>query len=145
MFPIGTNARQDWLARVAFSHGDGTDLRYDATNWTMWQIYAEYDRYFQTVENIVAYEARLGRSFRLDAISDRLVATPFIALGGSYDSLFATPSALGAGPGISIRWWFREDKYTAPMSFIDLNVQYRFKLAGDDRARGVFVGLTLAF
>jgi tetratricopeptide (TPR) repeat protein len=145
VFPIGTNARQDWLARVAFSHGDGTDLRYDATNWTMWQIYAEYDRYFQTVENVVAYEARLGRSFRIDAISDRLVATPFLALGGSYDSLFATPSALGAGPGISVRWWFRDDKYTAPMSFIDLNVQYRFKLAGDDRARGVFVGLTLAF
>ncbi len=145
VFPIGTNARQDWLARVAFSHGDGTDLRYDATNWTMWQIYAEYDRYFQTVENIVAYEARLGRSFRLDAISDTLVATPFLALGGSYDSLFATPSALGVGPGVSLRWWFREDKYTAPMSFIDLNVQYRFKLAGDDRARGVFVGLTLAF
>jgi Bacteriophage N adsorption protein A C-term len=145
VFPIGTNARQDWLARVAFSDGDGTDLRYDATNWTMWQIYAEYDRYFQTVENVVAYEARLGRSFRIDAISDRLVATPFLAFGGSYDSLFATPSAVGAGPGLSIRWWFREDKYTAPMSFIDLNVQYRFKLAGDNRARGVFVGLTLAF
>jgi tetratricopeptide (TPR) repeat protein len=145
VFPIGSNARQDWLARVAFSDGDGTDLRYDATNWTMWQIYAEYDRYFQTVENVVAFEARLGRSFRVDAISDTLVATPFLAFGGSYDSLFATPSAVGAGPGIGIRWWFRQDKYTAPMSFIDLNVQYRFKLAGDDRARGVFVGLTLAF
>jgi tetratricopeptide (TPR) repeat protein len=145
IFPIGNAARQDWLTRVAFSDGRGTDLRYDASNWTMWQIYAEYDRYYQTPENVTAFEARIGRSFRVDAISDRLVVTPFLALGSSYDSVFATPNALGAGPGVGLRWWFRGDKYTAPMSYVDLNVQYRFKLAGDDRARGVFVGLTLSF
>ena len=145
VFPIGTNARQDWLARVAFSHGDGTDLRYDATNWTMWQIYAEYDRYFQTVEKSSRTKLGLAAAFASMQSATGWWQRPFIALGGSYDSLFAKPSALGAGPGISLRWWFREDKYTAPMSFIDLNIQYRFKLAGDDRARGVFVGLTLAF
>ena len=145
VFPIGSAARQDWLTRVAFSDGRGTDLRYDASNWTMWQIYAEYDRYYQTPEDVTSFEARIGRSFRVDSISNRLVVTPFLALGSSYDSVFATPNALGAGPGVGLRWWFRGDKYTAPMSFIDLNVQYRIKLAGDDRARGVFVGLTLSF
>jgi hypothetical protein len=145
LFAIGNDARNDWLARVAFSHGQGTDLRFDAPDWTMWQVYAEYDRFFTTPETLGSFEGRIGRSFRVDAISDRLVLTPFLALGGAYDSLLATPAALGAGPGVALRWWFREDKYTAPLSYVDLNVQYRFKLAGDDRARGVFVGLTLAF
>jgi tetratricopeptide (TPR) repeat protein len=145
LFAIGNDARNDWLTRVAFSHGQGTDLRFDAPDWTTWQVYAEYDRFFQTPQTLASFEGRIGRSFRVDAISDRLVLTPFLALGGGYDSLLANPGALGAGPGFALRWWFREDKYTAPLSYVDLNVQYRFKLAGDDRARGVFVGLTWAF
>lgn len=145
LFAIGNDARNDWLGRVAFSDGQGTDLRVDAENWTMWQIYAEYDKFFVIPQTVVSYEGRLGRSFRLDAISDRVVVTPFLALGGGYNNLLATPDALGAGPGIALRWWFREGTYAAPKSYVDLNLQYRFKLAGDDRARGVFVGLTFAY
>jgi hypothetical protein len=145
LFPIGHDARTDWLARVAFSDGQGTDLRVDVPNWTMWQSYAEYDRFFQTPQTIGSFEGRIGRSFRLDPISDRAAVTPFLALGGGYNNLLATPNALGAGPGVAIRWWFREDTYSAPKSFVDLNVQYRFKLAGDNRARGVFVGFTIAY
>ena len=131
--------------RVAFSDGQGTDLRVDAENWTMWQIYAEYDKFFVIPQSVVSFEGRLGRSFRLDPISDRVVVTPFLALGGGYNNLLATPNALGAGPGVALRWWFRESTYTAPKSYVDLNLRYRIKLAGDDRARGVFVGLTFAY
>jgi tetratricopeptide (TPR) repeat protein len=145
VFALGHDARTDWLARVAFSDGQGTDLRVDVPNWTMWQIYAEYDRFFVKPQTVVSFEGRFGRSFRLDPISDRVVVTPFLALGGGYNNLLATPNALGTGPGVAVRWWFREDKYTAPMSYVDLNVQYRFKLAGDNRARGVFVGFTAAY
>jgi hypothetical protein len=37
--------------------------------------------------------------------------------------------------------------YAAPTSYVDvdLNLRYRIKLAGDDRERGVFVGLTFAY
>jgi hypothetical protein len=145
LFPMGSVARTDWLARVAFSDGQGTDLRVDTPSWMMWQIYAEYDRFFQTPQTIGSFEGRIGRSFRLDAISDRVAVTPFLALGGGYNNLLATPNALGAGPGVAVRWWFREDKYSAPKSYVDLNVQYRLKLAGDDRARWIFVGFTFAY
>ena len=145
LFAIGSDARNDWLGRVAFSDGQGTDLRVDAENWTMWQIYAEYDKFFVIPQTVVSFEGRLGRSFRLDPISDRVVVTPFLALGGGYNNLLATPDALGAGPGVAFRWWFRESTYAAPKSYMDLNLQYRIKLAGDDRARGVFVGLTFAY
>ncbi|MEN3930189.1 hypothetical protein WJT86_03830 [Microvirga sp. W0021] len=145
MFPIGKHSRQDVLLRIAFSEGRGTDLRVDVPSWWMWQLYAEIGRYVQTNINIATLEARAGHSFRIDSISRNLVVTPFVAMGASYDSSLATQGALGAGPGLNIRYWFREDKYVAPMSYVDVNVQYRFKIAGDDRAKGVFAGITLAY
>jgi len=87
----------------------------------------------------------LGRSYRLGNPLDRLVVTPFLAVGGGYDNSMETPRALGAGPGTSFRLWFREDADHAPMSYLDANLQYRFKLAGDDRAEGVFASMMLAW
>ena len=145
LFALGTLARNDWLARVAASHGVGTDLRVEEPNWTMWQVYGEYDHFFVMSQNLMAFEGRLGRSFRADAISDHLVGTPFLVVGGAYDDTLATPGAVGAGAGFSLRYWFRENKYAAPRSYIDMNIQYRFKIAGDDRAQGVFAGVTIAY
>jgi hypothetical protein len=31
------------------------------------------------------------------------------------------------------------------MSYLDLTLQYRFKLAGDDRAEGIFAGAFLSY
>ena len=142
---LGSASREDWLARAAFSAGEGTDLNVVDAHWATWQIYGEVDRLFETSQNIAVFEGRVGRSFRVDAVSDRLVATPFLALGANYDSSFAQPGAVGAGPGVSMRYWFREDNYAAPRSYVDMNLQYRLRLAGDDRAEGVFAGLTLAY
>lgn len=142
---IGDASRNDWLLRAAYSDGRGTDLRVDVPDWWMWNLYGEIVRYPETPETVVNFEARLGRSYRLDRIAGRLVITPLIALGGGYDNVLDTPRALGAGPGLNLRYWFREDKYTAPRSFLDFGVQYRFKLAGDDRAEGIFASLTLAY
>ncbi len=142
---LGSASREDWLARAAFSAGEGTDLNVVDPHWTTWQVYGEADRFFETAQNVAVFEGRVGESFRLDAISDKLVATPFLALGGSYDSSFADPGALGTGPGFALRYWFREDKYAAPRSYVDMNVQYRFRLAGDNRARGLFAGMTVSY
>ncbi|OYX14494.1 MAG: hypothetical protein B7Z15_03745 [Rhizobiales bacterium 32-66-8] len=87
----------------------------------------------------------LGRSYRADPISDRVVFTPFLAIGGAYDSTLATPGALGAGPGANLRFWFREDRYTAPQSYVDLTLQYRWRLAGDERAEGIFASAFLSY
>lgn len=145
LLPIGREARHDTLLRAAYSTGDGTDLQVDVPEWWMWQAYAEVGHYVENHQTIATAEARLGRSYRLDGISNRLVLTPFVAAGVSYDNKLATPEALGVGPGVNLRYWFRENKYTAPMSYVDINVQYRFRLAGDDRAEGVFAGITVAY
>ncbi len=145
LFPVGEYGRRDTLLRIAFSEGHGTDLRVDAPSWWMWQVYGEAGRYLENPQNIASFEARAGRSFRLDGVSSRLVVTPFLAVAGGYDSLLARPLAVGAGPGINLRYWFREDRHTAPMSYVDVNLQYRVRLGGDERAEGVFAGITLAY
>lgn len=145
LFPIGKYARTDGLLRIAYSDGRGTDLRVDAADWWTWQVYGDLGYYVEDKQTVGTFEARAGRSFRLDGISNRLVLTPFLAVGGGYDSTLATPEALGAGAGLNLRYWFRESQYTAPLSFIDINVQYRVKLAGDDRAEGIFAGITMSY
>ncbi|MEW6255743.1 MAG: tetratricopeptide repeat protein [Pseudomonadota bacterium] len=145
LFPIGEFARTDWLFRIAYSAGEGSDLRVDVPEWVYWQVYGEGDYFAVNPETIGNFEARLGRSYRLDAISDRIVFTPFLAVGGAYDSVLATPGALGAGPGANLRFWFREGVYEAPQSYVDLTFQYRFRLAGDERAQGIFASAFLSY
>ncbi len=142
---VSDHSRNDTMLRVAYSDGAGGDLRVDVPSWWMWQGYAEIGRYIEAEQTFASFDLRGGRSYRLDPISDRLVLTPFIGIGGTFDSLLQNAEAIGAGPGLNLRWWFREDKYTAPMSYVDASVQYRFKLAGDDRAEGFFANLTVSY
>lgn len=146
LYKIGTNSRDDTLLRAMISGGfGGTDLRWDVPSWWTGQYFAEAGRYMQSGENIADGEVRFGRSYRMDSISDHLVLTPFLGVAPSYDSNYSTAFALGAGPGIDARYWFREDKYTAPMSYVDFTLQYRFGLVGGDRAQGIFAGINFAY
>ncbi|WP_322997549.1 NfrA family protein [Castellaniella sp.] len=145
LFPVSKYSREDWLLRVAYSNGEGTDLRVDVPNWLAWQIYGDFNYYVTQPQTVASFEFRYGHAFRMNPISDRLVFWPFLAFGGSYDTGYDTPLALGIGPGITARYWFREDEYTAPQSYVDLTAQYRFKLAGDERAEGLFAGAFLSY
>ncbi len=145
LFRIGKYARNDWQLRAAYSIGEGGDLRRDVDNWRYWQFYAEASRFPETPQTLANAEVRFGHSFRLDAMSSNLVFSPFVAMGAAYDSTLARREAYGAGPGVNLRYWFREDRYTAPMSFIDLSVQYRARLAGDRRAEGWFGFLSVVY
>lgn len=145
LVPLGDAARHDWLFRLAYSKGEGGELRYDAEHWRYWQIYGEVDRFTEVHETLANAELRFGHSFRLPASSKNVVATPFLVAGAAYDSLLATPSTLGAGVGLNIRVWFREDKYSGPASYIDLTGQYRVKVAGDSRGGGWFFTTSVSY
>jgi tetratricopeptide (TPR) repeat protein len=138
VFPLGDLARNDVLLRAAFFHGQGTDLRVDTWTWPTWQIYADYNRFVESSETVASADLRVGQSYRLDAINHNLVLIPHVGLFANYDNKLATAGAYAAGLGTTMRYWFREDKYTAPMSYIDLTAQYRFRLGGDHRAEGPF-------
>ncbi|VVE38948.1 TPR repeat-containing protein [Pandoraea communis] len=143
--PAGSNSRTDWLLRAAWSEGEGGALRVDKSNWQYWQLYAEGDYFIDHPQTLGTAEARYGRSFRMDSINSNLVLTPYLGATAGFDSLLAQRFTMGVGPGVTARWWFREDKYHAPQSFIDLNVQYRVRIAGDDRSQGIFAGLYFSY
>lgn len=145
LLPIGSKSRSDWLLRAAWSDGEGGALRVDESDWTYWQIYAEASRFIENPQTLGSMEARYGRAYRIDSVDGNFVATPYLGLSAGYDSLLARRGTIGGGPGISVRLWTREDTYHAPRSFIDLNMQYRFRLTGDDRSRGLFFGLYYSY
>lgn len=138
VIPIGSAANGDWLARAAYSDGFGTERRIDVPSWWTGRFYAEAGRYLQAGTNYATANAEFGRTYRIDRVSPRWTVFPYVVIGADYDSSVNGDVPIGAGVGVSTRYVFRESKYDAPQSYIDLSLQYRFKVAGDDRARGVF-------
>ncbi|WP_312935788.1 NfrA family protein, partial [Pseudomonas sp.] len=55
--------------------------------------------------------------------------------------------SMAAGPGVNLRYWFREDHYHAPRSYLDWSMQYRLPIGGGatERAKGLFMNLTLSY
>ncbi|WP_152534565.1 tetratricopeptide repeat protein [Martelella sp. AD-3] len=141
-FKIGRYSRDDTLVRAAISDGFNTDLMPGSDAWWTGWYYGEAGRYFDSDEDFALANASLGRSFALND-DGTLIVTPYIGIAADYNNTYATEFALGAGPGINLRYWFRQTQYEAPMSHIDINGQYRARLGGDDRARGWFASLNL--
>lgn len=180
-----------WLAYVTYGLYEGTTLRIDRPDWFTMEGYVQAGYSWQDMpakfwlrdnatgedgdkvsgrlkrdQAFGAGELRVGRSYRVDALSDRLVFFPYAVVGAdwlwnknrananfgdqsySVDQLGNGSSwSLGAGPGFNVRYWFREDHYNAPRSYLDLTTQYRFNIGGGaaDRARGLFINLTLSY
>lgn len=145
LIPLGAQSSADWLAQLAYSDGIGTDLRVDQPSWWTTQWYAEAGRYFKNPQTYGLASAQVGRSYRLDNISPKLVVFPHLTVNGDYNSLNGNKTAFGFGPGVNFRYWFREDRYHAPRSYVDVSLQYRLKIGGDDRARGFFFTTTLSY
>ena len=144
---VGHFANNDWLLRAGYSYSYGTDLRVDRPQWTTAQVYAEAGRFFSQRLTYATLEAQIGRSIRLDALHPRLVLFPHLVLGADYNSRLprGQRDALGAGVGAGVRYWFNESRYSAPRSYLDLSLQYRARLGGDARGKGVFLRATLVY
>jgi tetratricopeptide (TPR) repeat protein len=144
MVKLGDAARNDWMVRASWSVEQGTDMRVDQRSWPMWRLYADASYIVNDQQTFGVVDFRAGRTFALSA-DGRTTASVFGSVGSNYDSALATSEAIGAGPGLSVRHWFRETAYAAPRSFVDLTVEYRFRLAGDDRAEGLFATLSVNY
>ncbi|MGF6772255.1 thioredoxin-like negative regulator of GroEL [Paraburkholderia sp. GAS199] len=145
ILPIGSSVRSDWLARAAWSDGFGTALRTDRPSWWTGVAYGELGHYLTHPSTYATFNARLGRTYRLDSISPTLTVFPHLVVGADYDSTIDRSIPTGIGAGIATRYWFRGGPYDAPRSFVDLSVQYRLRIAGDERAKGVFFGAVFAW
>lgn len=142
---FGPNVNDDWLAQIGYSLDLGTDLRVDVPSWWTTRLSAEVGRYLEAGDNYGVASLMFGRSY-LVGNSGRTVLYPhaFVGVEHSSNDPVAKTSA-GIGPGVSLRHWFREDAYNAPRSYWDVTLQYRARLAGDDRMRGLYVNTLLSY
>ncbi|RQZ19898.1 bacteriophage N4 adsorption protein A [Burkholderia sp. Bp9031] len=145
LFHVGSLSMTDWLMRLGYSSEAGTDLRVTEPSWRSWQAYVEGAYFIKAGRYIIYSELRYGHTWRLPMLSNRLTVYPHVAVAGDHDNRQPDRTAIGAGPGVQFRYWFREGRYTAPASYLDVTVQYRFPLTSAARARGLVVRATLWF
>jgi tetratricopeptide (TPR) repeat protein len=157
-FPLGSSdVDGDWLVRLGYGSSIGTDLRVDTPSWWTSQLFAEAGRYINDSRNYFNSEWQGGRSYAIGGAGSRWVSFPHVVAAFDYDSKmdsktaadgstdYSSGTAAGLGVGHNLRYWFREDAYNAPRSYVDFSLQYRVKLSGDDRAKGVFARLTYSY
>lgn len=70
---------------------------------------------------------------------------PHAVLATDYNSTInKEKSAMGAGSA-PIAYWFNQDRCHAPRSYLDLLLQYRARIFGDDCTQGLFLRTTLPY
>lgn len=139
------SGNDDWLGQLSYSSDVGSDLRVDAPSWWTLRSFAEVGRYFSAKHDYALANVAAGRSFRVGDADGRVVLFPHLAAAADYDSKLSPRSSAGAGPGINLRYWFREDRYHAPRSYLDVTLGYRARLGGASRAEGLFFTTTLSY
>lgn len=139
-----SGGKDDWLAQLGYSGGTGGDLRVDVPSWWTSRISAEAGRYLSAGQSYALAQADFGRSIRVGE-SGKWVVFPHLSVAADYNSAALPRSSAGIGPGIGARYWFREDVYNAPRSYLDVSLQYRWRVVGAPRAGGVFLVTTLSY
>lgn len=140
-----SGARDDWLAQLGYSGDNGSDLRVDVPAWWTTRAFAEAGHYLSAGQSYALVHAEAGRSIKLGSGAGKWVLFPHLSVAADYDSTLAEPAALGIGPGVGARFWFREDVHAAPRSYLDLMLGYRARVGGADRAQGMFLTTTLVY
>jgi adsorption protein A len=138
-------ASSDWLVQAAYSRDQGTDLRLDVSDWWTTRISAEIGRYTHSRQSYGVVSVQGGRSWRLAPGESSVVLFPHLVVAAEYDSSMARNLSVGAGPGVSLRYWFRGTRHAAPRSYVDLSLQYRARVSGDQRTKGPFVTALISF
>ena len=131
VFKIGDNTENDTRARAAYSWNRGLELQPYINNWQYATLYTEYLYFIEGERSLFLGEARYGRNFKFNSISERFVMSPHAFFGWDYSSrVYGDNDKWTAhlGYGINFRYWYRESKYDAPQSYLDVVFQYRFGL-----------------
>ena len=110
---------------------------------------AELGRYLSEGQNYALAQFQADRGYGLGdgdtQGSGRWVLYPHISLAADHNATAIDKTSVGLGPGLTGRYWFREDAHAAPRSYSDLSVQYRARIDRAKRAKGFFVNMTLSY
>lgn len=122
--PAVAVSRDDVLLRLGYSTGQGSDLRPTRRDWETWNFFAEtgYFLRFNPARYYANVEGSYGRSYRTQALGENVVLHPNLAISSYFDQQSHPRSWAGIGPGLKVRYWFREDRHHAPASYFDFTV-----------------------
>ena len=138
----------DFRGRLEYNRTWGEKPRPYETeaHWISAKAFAEL-LYSTRHDDITAFgEMSFGRTFSPDFDKNFLVM-PHLRANWSYSGEEAPKGqrwGLEAGPAISIRKWFNEDRYNAPKSYVELALQYTIGLS-HELDNGVGFNLNFSF
>lgn len=146
MLKLGDRSINDWMLRASYSATSGLDLKADRSSWPFGNVFVDGARLIDAGETFATVDGRAGWAFQLGGLDRGVIVAPFAGATVSYDSgLAQDTTALGAGPGVWVRKWFRGSDDSAPRSYVDLLLQYRLRVSGGKRAEGLFTSLSLSY
>lgn len=129
IFKIGNlGLNNDTRLRLDYSWNVGFDINPVEYHWKYAMFFTEFTQSFKRNERTFASEIRYGRNFKANCLLKNLTVAPHLFYYADYNNLdFYTRGQWRsyAGPGVHIRQWYRESKYAAPQSYLDLTIQYR--------------------
>lgn len=140
--PLGKNVSEDLRVGVKYSLGDGDFLRPFGNLWKYWKV--ESNTWYSFMDKEVTSIGEIRRGFTYVNDCDRnLLFIPNGVLTTIYDSRNKShPWGMDAGVALTIKKFFREDRYHLPQSAVELNVGYLWPLTS---GRDPYLGATLKF
>jgi Tfp pilus assembly protein PilF len=145
LFKIGSGAINDWLLRAGYSAGLNTDIDPIAGTIPVGQLYAEADYLLDQGRSIGVLEGRYGYETQVFDSSQNLRVSAFVNASANYDSAERRKFAVAAGPGLGLRYWFRESANRAPASYVQADVIYRFNATKAKRSGGLVLQVSFGF
>lgn len=132
VFKIGRQTSDDVRIRLAHAWERGLEWQPVERRWAYRTSYHEAIYSIEHDNWVLNGELRIGRSYRLDCVNPKLVGTPFLVTSYGFQGRGienARSWYLESGGGITLRRWYRENKFNAPRSYWDLTLDYRLGLS----------------
>lgn len=141
---IGKATRDDWLARLSWSHGSGLGSGGEGSARPYWSLYGDVALIDPGRPDLqLAGEARLGWQYDF---GNATLAPHLMAFALFQDDRFRASGIVEAGPAILLRLPFGGTPLRAPGHALSLRLSYRTRLAGDAApANGAALSLALEF
>lgn len=134
LLSVGDFARDDWLARAAWSTGAGFEAPPVGADWPVWSLYGDVAVIGLDETDLLAQvQGRAGWAFR----AGPAYLTPHILMNGLLqDADAGTETLLEAGPGLALTLPLKGDRYRASAVSLELAAHYRIELAGNSGNEG---------
>ena len=143
--PITGIKPSDRAVQLSYFNGRGTDLRMDANAWWTWQVSADVGWYFKQRQAFASSDLRLGRSWVVWPSSRSWVLQVFTGLQTDHNGASAPRTSSALEGGVVLRHWFRGDRYTAPMSYTDIEWRHRLASTGGKLPHSSVLRLTTSY